>query len=124
VKSAYSISDEESFHTARELLRQEGILAGSSTGTLLAAALKYCRAQTTPEARGHLRVRHRHALPHQGLQRRLDGRPGPAAAPQLGDLRDLIGRRFDAGEVVTVAPADTLLTAFNRMRAPTWPSCR
>jgi cystathionine beta-synthase len=37
--------------------------------------------------------------------------------PLLGDLRDLVGRRFDAGEVVTVAPTDTLLTAFNRMRS-------
>jgi cystathionine beta-synthase len=37
--------------------------------------------------------------------------------PRLGDLRDLVGRRFDAGEVVTVSPADTLLTAFNRMRS-------
>jgi cystathionine beta-synthase len=37
--------------------------------------------------------------------------------PKTGDLRDLIGRRFDAGEVVTVSPGDTLLTAFNRMRS-------
>ena len=37
--------------------------------------------------------------------------------PMLGDLRDLIGRRFDDGDVVTVAPSDTLLTAFNRMRS-------
>jgi cystathionine beta-synthase len=37
--------------------------------------------------------------------------------PRLGDLRDLIGRRHDDGEVVTVAPSDTLLTAFNRMRS-------
>jgi len=42
---AYSISDAESFSTARELLRKEGVLAGSSTGTLLCAALKYCREQ-------------------------------------------------------------------------------
>ena len=35
--------------TARELLRKEAILAGSSSGTLLAAALRYCRAQTTPK---------------------------------------------------------------------------
>ena len=34
-----------------------------------------------------------------------------------GDLRDLIGRRYDEGDVVSVAPGDTLLTAFNRMRA-------
>ena len=31
------------------LLRQEGILAGSSSGTLVAAALRYCREQTAPE---------------------------------------------------------------------------
>ena len=43
VHSAYSISDRESFGAARELLRREGILGGSSTGTLLAAALRYCR---------------------------------------------------------------------------------
>src|SRR5688572_14521263 len=47
VKKAYAISDKESFLTARELLSKEGILGGSSTGTLLAAALKYCREQTT-----------------------------------------------------------------------------
>src|SRR5437868_10968698 len=46
VTQAYSIEDAESFSTARELLRKEGILAGSSTGTLLAGALRYCRAQT------------------------------------------------------------------------------
>src|SRR5690606_35426853 len=49
VKKAYAISDAESFHTARELLEKEGILGGSSTGTLLAAALRYCREQTTPK---------------------------------------------------------------------------
>jgi cystathionine beta-synthase len=37
---AFEISDAESFGVARELLRKEGILAGSSTGTLLAGALR------------------------------------------------------------------------------------
>src|ERR1700716_3690672 len=46
VTEAYEIDDEESFATARELLRQEGILGGSSTGTMVAAALRYCRQQT------------------------------------------------------------------------------
>jgi cystathionine beta-synthase len=49
VKKAYAISDKESFLAGRELLAKEGILGGSSTGTLLAAALKYCREQTTPK---------------------------------------------------------------------------
>jgi cystathionine beta-synthase len=47
VGTSYSIPDEESFLAARELLAKEGILGGSSTGLLLAAALRYCRAQTT-----------------------------------------------------------------------------
>ena len=49
VKKAYTVSDEESFSAARQLLREEGILAGSSTGTLLSAALKYCREQSEPK---------------------------------------------------------------------------
>src|SRR3546814_19149120 len=49
VKKAYAISDKESFLTARELLAKEGILGGSSTGPLLAAALRWCREQTEPK---------------------------------------------------------------------------
>ncbi len=49
VRKSYSIGDEESFLTARDLLRKEGVFAGSSTGTLFAAALKYCREQTEPK---------------------------------------------------------------------------
>jgi cystathionine beta-synthase len=117
VRSAYTISDEESFTCARLLLREEGILGGSSTGTLLAAALKYCRAQTRPKrvvsfvcdtgTRYLTKVYSDGWMVDQGLLKR----------PLLGDLRDLIGRRFDDGDVVTVAPSDTLLTAFNRMRS-------
>jgi cystathionine beta-synthase len=117
VRSAYTITDEESFRTARSLLRTEGILAGSSTGTLLAAALKYCRAQTSPKrvatfvcdtgTRYLTKVYSDGWMVDQGLLER----------PRLGDLRDLIGRRYDDGEVVTVSPSDTLLTAFNRMRS-------
>ena len=45
VTQAYSITDEESFAAARNLLLSEGIIVGSSAGTLLAAALKYCSSQ-------------------------------------------------------------------------------
>jgi cystathionine beta-synthase len=116
VKKAYTIDDEESFGTARMLLQREGILAGSSTGTLLAAALRYCREQTRPKrvvsfvcdtgTRYLSKVYSDGWMVDQGLITR----------PKTGDLRDLIGRRYDEGEVVTVAPTDTLLTAFNRMR--------
>ncbi len=49
VRRAYTITDAESFTTARRLQRREGILAGSSSGCLLAAALRYCREQQTPK---------------------------------------------------------------------------
>lgn len=48
-KKGYTITDAESFNTVRELLLKEGILGGSSTGTLLAAALKYCQESNHPK---------------------------------------------------------------------------
>ena len=36
--------------------------------------------------------------------------------PPHGDLSDLISHRYEAGEVISVGPSDTLLTAFKRMR--------
>ena len=62
VTEAFEIDDEESFATARELLRKEGIFGGSSTGTLLAGALRYCRAADKTEARRHFRSRHRQQI--------------------------------------------------------------
>jgi cystathionine beta-synthase len=116
VRAAYSISDEESFGTARELLRREGILGGSSTGTLLAAALRYCREQPVPRrvvsfvcdtgTRYLSKVYNDAWMFDQGLLHRRE----------YGDLRDLVSRRAEDGSVVSVAPDDTLLTAFQRMR--------
>src|SRR5262245_59083424 len=40
------ISDQDSFRTARDLSRKEGILAGGSSGTNVAAALRYARRLT------------------------------------------------------------------------------
>jgi len=116
VVQAYSISDEESFITARALLKAEGILAGSSTGTLLAAALRYCREQTSPKrvvtfvcdtgTRYLSKLYNDNWMFEQGLLKRKS----------YGDLRDLIGRPFDEGGVITIDITDTLMTAFNRMR--------
>lgn len=47
VDEAITVSDQESFSAARELLKREGVFAGSSSGTVLHAALTYCRRQTT-----------------------------------------------------------------------------
>lgn len=47
--TAYAISDQESFQVVRDVLQKEGLLVGSSSGTMIAAALKYCQAQTEPK---------------------------------------------------------------------------
>jgi cystathionine beta-synthase len=49
VSRAYSIGDRESVATVQLVLEKEGILSGSSSGTLIAAALRYCREQTKPK---------------------------------------------------------------------------
>jgi len=116
VRTAYSIGDEESFRSARQLLRAEGILGGSSTGTLLAAALRYCREQTMPKRVVSFVVDTgtRYLSKLYNDQWMLD--QGLLPRKRYGDLRDVISRRFEEGTVVSVGPGDTLLTAFTRMR--------
>ena len=116
VKKAYSISDEVSCTTVRELLSKEGILAGSSTGTLIAAALRYCGEQTQPRrvvtfvcdsGNKYLsKVFNDYWLMDQGFLKR----------EQYGDLRDLITRRHDEHATVTVSSDDKLMTAYARMK--------
>jgi len=114
VKAAYEISDTDSIAAARLLLTKAGILGGSSSGTLLAGALRYCREQTAPKrvvtlvcdtgSRYLSKLYNDSWVAEQGLMDRH----------LHGDLRDLITRT--AGDAVTVGPEDTLLTAYNRMR--------
>ncbi len=117
VKKAYAIPDRESIETARALLSKEGILGGSSSGTLLAAALRYCREQTeekhvvtlVPDSGNKYlsKVYNDYWVIEQGLaDRKLHG-----------DLSDLIARRYDSGGTVTVGPDDTLMVAYSRMRS-------
>jgi cystathionine beta-synthase len=116
VKKAYSISDKESFLTARELLEKEGILGGSSTGTLLAAALKYCREQTTPKKvlvfvcdTGN-----KYLSKMYNDYWMLDN--GFLERETRGDLRDLILRPYAQRDTVVIAPTDLLVTAYQRMK--------
>ena len=116
VKKAYAISDAESFHTARDLLAKEGILGGSSTGTLLAAALKYCREQ--PEPKKVLvfvcDTGNKYLSKMYNDYWMLDN--GFIERPQNGDLRDLILRPYSQRDTVVVSPTDLLTTAYQRMK--------
>ena len=116
VDKAYSIPDAEAIATVRELLLKEGVLAGSSSGTLIAAALRWCREQTEPRrvvtfvcdtgAKYLSKVYNDAWLADQGLGERA----------LHGDLSDLITRKYENGDVVVIGPEDTLDTAFKRMK--------
>lgn len=116
VSEAITVTDAESFATARELLRQEGILAGSSSGTLISAALRYCRAQASPQrvvtfvcdsGNKYLsKMFNDYWMLDQGFLER----------PKTGDLRDFISRRHADRATVTIGPDDTLVTAYARMK--------
>jgi cystathionine beta-synthase len=116
VTDAFEIDDEESFATVRELLRKEGIFGGSSTGTLVAGALRYCREQTKPNRVVCFVV----DTGNKYLSKMYDdfwmAEQGFIHRAPHGDLSDLISHRYEAGEVISVGPTDTLLTAFKRMR--------
>ncbi|WP_378946012.1 pyridoxal-phosphate dependent enzyme [Mesorhizobium sp. ANAO-SY3R2] len=116
VKKAYSVNDKASMLAVRDLLAKEGILAGSSSGTLLSAALRYCREQKVPKrvvtfvcdsGNKYLsKVFDDYWLAEQGL----------AEKEQHGDLSDLVARSHREGATVFVGPGDSLLTAYGRMR--------
>jgi cystathionine beta-synthase len=116
VRKAYSVSDAESFRTCRELLAREGILAGTSTGTLLAASLRYCREQTAPKRVVTLvcdsgnkylsKVYNDYWMLDQGFIER----------ERYGDLRDLIMRRHAEHAAVTVDADEPVLAAHRRMK--------
>ncbi|MCA1779379.1 MAG: pyridoxal-phosphate dependent enzyme, partial [Xanthomonadaceae bacterium] len=116
VHKAYTISDKESFVTARQLLKSEGLLGGSSSGTLMAAALRYCREQTTPKRVLTLvcdtgnkylsKVYNDYWMREQGF---LD-------LQAHGDLRDLIARPIETHDAIVVRPDEPLSNAYKRMK--------
>jgi len=116
VKAAYEISDTDSIAAARLLLTKAGILGGSSSGTLLAAALRYCREQQQPKrvvtfvcdsGNKYLsKVYNDYWMLDQGFIER----------EHLGDLRDLIARRHSERAAVTVNSTETVMAAYRRMK--------
>ena len=116
VKKAYTITDEESINTARLLLEKEGIFGGSSSGTLLATALRYAREQTTPKrivtfvcdsgAKYMSKMYNPYWLQDNGIVEQTE----------THDLRDLIARPYAQGKVISVAKNDTLQQVYNKMK--------
>ncbi len=116
VDKAYRIDDRDALLTARQLLRDEGVLAGSSVGTLLCAALRYCREQKEAKnvvtlicdhgAKYLSKMFNDHWMTDQGFIERT----------KHGNIRDLISRRHLDGEDFTLEPGEPLAQAVRRMR--------
>jgi cystathionine beta-synthase len=116
VSEAFTITDAESIATSREVLKREGVICGSSSGTLIAAALKYCRAQTSPKRVVTLvcdsgnkylsKIFNEYWLDDNGL----------IAHTPTHTLRDLITRPYRKGSTITVMPGDTLANAYRKMK--------
>jgi cystathionine beta-synthase len=116
VKKAYAISDQESIAAAQQLLKTNAILGGSSTGTLLAAAVKYCQEQKQAKRvvtfacdtgnRYLSKVYNQAFLAGEGLVSRA----------KHGDLRDYVFHTYAEGSTIFVRAEDTVSTAFKRMK--------
>ena len=117
IDDAETVTDKEAFEVLQVLLQEEGILGGSSTGTLVAGAIKWCQKQTEPKkvvtficdtGNKYLSKAFNKSWLHDNnlLNREKEG-----------NLSDLINRRADKGEMITVSPSETLLIAYNRMRS-------
>lgn len=112
---AIAISDKDAFLAGRELLRKEGILAGSSSGALLHAALVWCRKQKEPRtvvtficdsgAKYLSKMYNDFWMTDQGFLER----------EKTGDLRDLISRRHAFREDYTLSPLDPVRQAHKTM---------
>ena len=117
VDSAIAVSDADAFKTVRDLLKNEAILAGSSVGVLLFAALQYCRSQKSPKrvvtlicdsgAKYLSKMYNDWWLHDQGM----------LARETTGDLRDLIVRRHQQREDFCLMPHVPLNQAIKRMQS-------
>jgi cystathionine beta-synthase len=119
VTRAYTVSDADAFAAARALLRAEGVLAGSSTGVLLAAALRYCREQTTPKrvvtfaCDTGTRYLSKQYNTHWLLEHGFVSRPEALT----GGVLDLIARRHADREDFTATPDLPLSQIIRRFRS-------
>ncbi len=117
VRKAYAIADADSFATARELLLREGVLAGSSSGTLLAAALRHCRAQSTPKRVVSLVCDSGAKYLSKVFNPTFLAQEGWDHPRRHGTVRDVVVHSTSEGTAIIVRPQDNLRTVFARMRS-------
>lgn len=118
---AIGVTDAEAFLAARELLAKEGMLAGSSTGCLIHAALAWCRKQPAPKP-GAKPLNVVTLICDTGAKYlskffndfwMVDN--GFIQREKRNDLRDMIARRHAEKEDYTLSEDDPLRQAIKRM---------
>ena len=116
IDEAIAIDDRETFMAARDLLRHEGVLAGSSTGTLLAASLQWCRRQSEPRTVVSFVCDHGSKYLGRMFNDFWMRDQGFIEREATNDLRDLINRRHEEHEDYTLTPDTPLMQAVKMMR--------
>ena len=111
------VSDKEAFQTLQVLIKEEGILGGSSTGTLVAGAVKWCQKQTSPKRVVTFICDTGNKYLSKAFNKSwlLDNQLIDTTS--AGDLTDLVNCRADNGDMISVTRTDTLMTAYKRMRS-------
>ena len=117
VDDAVTVSDKEAFEVLQKLLKEEGILAGSSTGTLISGAIKWCQKQDSHKKVVTFVCDTGNKYLSKAFSKSWLKDNQLIEEKIHGNLSDLISRRADRGEMISVKPGDTLMTAYNRMRA-------
>jgi cystathionine beta-synthase len=116
VTKAYAVSDRDSFLAGRELLVTEGILAGSSTGTLLTAAMRYCREQTEPKRVLTFACDTGNRYLSKMFSDFWMRDQGFIEFDDRGDLTDLIAMPYSSHDTIIVGPDEPLANAYTRMK--------
>ena len=117
VDDAVTVTDKEAFEVLQQLLKEEGILAGSSTGTLVCGAIKWCQKQDSPKKVVTFVCDTGNKYLSKAFSKSWLKDNELTEEKEQGNLADLIRKRADKGEMISVKPQDTLMTAYNRMRA-------
>lgn len=112
------ISDQDSFDTARRLAREEGLMVGGSTGTAVAAALRYAQRLTAPRfivviapdtGRNYLAKFYREEwLRENGFR--------VASPPHPARVADLLSAKGPQARLISVGPRNTLADAIAAMQ--------
>ena len=111
------VQDKESYQMARQLLTKEGIFVGSSSGAAVVGAVRYAQELKQPEnivvilpdsgSRYLTKLFNDQWMQEQGL---WDG-----GTFSYGIVEDMVSKRFDRGEVITITLKNTVGEAIAKM---------